>query len=80
MSSKSPVKKDTIKIGIKVKGTKYNKAGCAEFMTKRLTNVATIPKKKEMIGLILEPILAIFFALYLKFPASIKVYELVLYF
>ena len=47
MSQKSPAKNDTIKIGIKVKGTKYNKAGCAEFMTKRLTNVATIPKKRR---------------------------------
>ena len=47
MSQKSPAKNDTIKIGIKVKGTKYNKAGCAEFMTKRLTNVATIPKRED---------------------------------
>ena len=54
------MKNDTIKIGIKVNGTKYNKAGCAEFMTKRLTNVATIPKKKEKIGVIFDPILAIF--------------------
>ena len=47
MSEKSPAKYDTIKSGIKVKGTKYNKAGCAEFMTKRLTKVAIIPKRED---------------------------------
>lgn len=44
MAAKSPLMRETTKTGIRVKGTRYSKAGCAEFITKRLMKVAIKPR------------------------------------
>ena len=44
MLGRSPLSQATMMVGMRVNGTRYSRAGCAEFMTNREMKVAMRPR------------------------------------